>query len=73
MYDRVKDMTDAQVEEEIARLENSPLVKKGRAIENAKYRRREKLYKLRRFERMGLEAAEAESEDPETPPARSVL
>lgn len=62
----VKYLTDAEVEEEIARLEKSPLVKRGRSIEKNKYRRREKLYKLRRYERVGREA-EGDSGDEEDP------
>lgn len=62
----VKYLTDAEVEEEIARLEKSPLVKRGRSIEKKKYSRREKLYKLRRYERVGREA-EGDSGDEEDP------
>lgn len=46
-------LTDAQVEEEIARLTNSPYVKLAREQERIKYQRRQYLYKLRDLEKKG--------------------
>ena len=52
-------LTDEQVEQEIARLQKSPLVKLARKEERIRYRRRQQLYCLRQFEKRGkeLEAA----------------
>ncbi len=46
-------LTDAQVEEEIARLTNSPYVKLAKEQERIKYQRRQYLYKLRGLEKKG--------------------
>lgn len=48
-----KFLTDAQVEEEIARLTTSPYVKLAREQERIKYQRRQYLYKLRDLEKKG--------------------
>lgn len=46
-------LTDAQVEAEIARLQESELVKLARKDERIRYRRRQYLYQLRGYERKG--------------------
>ena len=46
-------LTDAQVEEEIARLTTSPYVKLAREQERIKYQRRQYLYTLRNLEKKG--------------------
>lgn len=46
-------LTDAQVEEEIARLSKSPYVKLARQQERIKYQRRQYLYGLRDLEKKG--------------------
>lgn len=52
-------LTDEQVEEEIARLQASPLVKLARKEEAIRYRRRQYMYCLRNYEKRGkLLAAE---------------
>ena len=48
-----KILTDAQVEEEIARLTASPYVKLAREQERIKYQRRQYLYTLRDLEKKG--------------------
>jgi hypothetical protein len=52
-------LTDEQVEREIERLSESPLVKLARREQRLKYRRRQYLYQLRDLEKKGreLEAA----------------
>ena len=49
----VKYLTDEQVEQEIARLTESPYVKLARAELRIKYRRRQYLYQLRDLEKRG--------------------
>ena len=46
-------LTDDMVEEEIARLTESPYVKLARAEQRIKYRRRQYLYQLRDLENRG--------------------
>ncbi len=46
-------LTDEQVEEEIARLQASPLVKLARKEEAIRYRRRQYMYQLRQYEKKG--------------------
>lgn len=48
-----KYLTDEQVEQEIARLTESPYVKLARAELRIKYRRRQYLYQLRDLEKRG--------------------
>lgn len=52
-------MTDAEVEEEIKRLQSSPHVKLAKKEERIRYRRRQQMYTLRMYEKKGkeLEAA----------------
>lgn len=50
-------LTDEQVEQEIARLSESPDVKLARIEQCIKYRRRQYLYQLRNFEKRGKELA----------------
>lgn len=45
--------TDEMVEEEIARLQNSPLVKLARKEERIRYARRQYMYALRNYEKKG--------------------
>jgi hypothetical protein len=52
-------LTDEQVEQEIERLLESPLVKLAKKEEAIRYRRRQYLYTLRVYERKGKELAEA--------------
>ena len=52
-------LTDAQVEQEIERLLNSPLVKLAKKDELIRYRRRQYLYKLRGYEKKGKELADS--------------
>ena len=52
-------MTDEQVEKEIERLLNSPMVKLAKKDELIRYRRRQYLYKLRGYEKKGKELAKA--------------
>ena len=52
-------LTDAQVELEIARLRESPLVKLARKEERIRYQRRQALYQLRNLEKRGKALAEA--------------
>ena len=46
-------MSDEQVEEEILRLQNSPLVKLARREEAIRNRRRQYMYQLRMYEKKG--------------------
>ena len=46
-------LTDAEVEREIAELEQSPLVKLARKNNRLKYMRRQRLYTLRSLEKQG--------------------
>ena len=48
-------LTDEQVEEEIARLQESPLVKLARKEERLRYQRRQYLYTLRQYAKKGAE------------------
>ena len=48
-------LTDEQVEEEIARLQASPLVKLAKREEAIRYRRRQYMYTLRVYEKKGRE------------------
>ncbi len=50
-------LTDEQVEREIAKLQESPLVKLAKKDELIRYRRRQYLYKLRGYEKKGKELA----------------
>ena len=52
-------ITDEQVEKEIERLENSPLVKLARKEERIRIKRRQRLYTLRAYEKKGKELAKA--------------
>ena len=52
-------LTDEQVEQEIAKLEESPLVRLARKEERIRYRRRQRLYMLRSYEKKGKELQEA--------------
>lgn len=52
-------LTDEQVEREIERLMESPLVKLAKKDELIRYRRRQYLYKLRGYEKKGKELADA--------------
>lgn len=51
-------LTDAKVEEEIARLWESEYVALARAEERQRYRRRQYLYQLRNLEKRGRKLAE---------------
>ena len=46
-------MSDEMVEEEILRLQGSPLVKLARREEAIRYRRRQYMYQLRMYEKKG--------------------
>ena len=46
-------LTDEAVEEEIARLQASPLVKLAKRKEAIRYRRRQYMYQLRMYEKKG--------------------
>ncbi len=61
-------LTDEMVEEEILRLQNSPLVKLARREEAIRNRRRQYMYQLRMYEKKGkaLEAQGVTLEDLET-------
>lgn len=48
-------LTDAQVEQEIQKLRNSPHVKLAREEERIRYKRRKYLYTLRAYEKIGKE------------------
>ena len=52
-------LSDAQVETEIARLQESELVKLARKEERIRYKRRQYLYQLRGYERKGRELQQA--------------
>ncbi len=52
-------LTDEQVEKEIERLLDSPLVKLAKKDELIRYRRRQYLYKLRGYEKKGAELEKA--------------
>ena len=52
-------LTDEQVEREIERLMESPLVKLAKKDELIRYRRRQYLYKLRGYEKKGKELTKA--------------
>lgn len=52
-------LTDEQVEAEIERLLESPLVKLAKKDELIRYRRRQYLYKLRGYENKGKELAKS--------------
>lgn len=51
-------ITDAEVEQEIERLNKSPLVALAKREQAIKYKRRQYLYKLRGLEKRGQELAE---------------
>lgn len=53
-----KHLTDEQVEQEIERLERSPLVQLGKAQYRINYRRRQRLAQLRWFEKNGQRLAD---------------
>lgn len=52
-------LTDEQVEQEIEKLLESPLVKLAKKDEVIRYRRRQYLYKLRGYEKKGKELQKA--------------
>jgi hypothetical protein len=52
-------LTDEQVEMEIERLQESPYVKLARKDEQIRYRRRQRLYTLRNYEKRGKELAKS--------------
>jgi hypothetical protein len=52
-------LTDEQVEIEIEKLTESPYVKLARKDEQIRYRRRQRLYTLRNYEKRGKELAKA--------------
>lgn len=52
-------LTDDQVEKEIERLQNSPMVALARKEQRIRYRRRQYLYSLRNFEKKGKELIRA--------------
>ena len=52
-------LTDEQVEKEIERLQDSPLVALARKEARLRYRRRQTLYNLRNLEKKGKELTEA--------------
>lgn len=54
-----KFLTDAEVEQEIERLQSSPLVKLARRERRLQYRRRQFLYQLRDLEKHGRKLQEA--------------
>lgn len=54
-----KTLTDAEVEQEIARLKDSPLVKLAKKKMRIDYRRRQYLYQLRSFEKEGKKLQDA--------------
>lgn len=60
-----KFLTDEMVEQEIARLTESPYVKLARAEQRIKYRRRQYLYQLRDLEKRGKKL-ESEGFNPDT-------
>ena len=52
-------LTDEQVEKEIEKLQDSPLVKLARKEERIRYKRRQYLYTLRAYEKKGKELEKA--------------
>lgn len=52
-------LTDAQVEQEIERLQKSPLVKLAKKEMRIRFKRRQYLYSLRSFEKRGRELLDA--------------
>ena len=52
-------LTDEEVEQEIEKLQASPMVALARKEQRIRYRRRQYLYQLRNFEKKGKELAEA--------------
>lgn len=52
-------LTDEQVEKEIKKLQESPLVKLAKKEERLRYKRRQYLYGLRQYEKKGKDLAEA--------------
>lgn len=52
-------LTDEEVEQEIEKLQASPMVALARKDQRIRYRRRQYLYQLRNFEKKGKELAEA--------------
>jgi hypothetical protein len=52
-------LTDEQVEIEIDKLSESPYVKLARKDEQIRYRRRQRLYTLRNYEKRGKELAKS--------------
>ena len=52
-------LTDEQVEKEIEKLQDSPLVKLARKEERIRYKRRQYLYTLRAYEKKGKELQNA--------------
>lgn len=54
-----KGLSDARVEEEIIKLQNSEFVKLARKEERNRYQRRQYLYTLRQYEKKGIELAKA--------------
>ena len=52
-------LTDEQVEIEIEKLSKSPYVKLARKDEQIRYRRRQRLYTLRNYEKRGKELAKS--------------
>ena len=55
----MKGLTDEQVEREIEKLKDSPLVKLARKEERIRYVRRQYLYTLRQYEKKGKELAKS--------------
>lgn len=55
----MKGLTDEQVEQEIEKLQGSPLVKLARKEERIRYVRRQYLYTLRQYEKKGKELAKS--------------
>ena len=54
-----KGLTDAQVEQEIERLKESPYVKLAKKDEAIRYRRRQYLYQLKSYEKKGKELSKS--------------
>ena len=52
-------LSDEQVEAEIEKLEGSPFVKLARKEERVRYKRRQRLYMLRNYEKKGKELVSA--------------
>jgi hypothetical protein len=55
----MKGLTDEQVELEIEKLKDSPLVKLARKEERIRYMRRQYLYTLRQYEKKGRELSKS--------------